>query len=231
MYKFYLDNVLLPITPSKLQIKTDNKNKTLTLMDGNEMNVLNYPGLMDISFDAILPHAIYPFGARKKYREPYYFIKKLEQLKHNRKPFQFRVIRLTQNGNPLFWSDLNVSLENYTITEDANNGLDIIISISLKQYRAYKIKKVDVVESKDEKEKTSNPVKKEERSKSPTKIIVKNERPAKLTPNTYTVKKGDTLWGICKKQLGDASKCWDIAKLNKISNPNLIYPGQVIKFE
>lgn len=47
---------------------------------------------------------------------------------------------------------------------------------------------------------------------------------------TYTVKKGDTLWDISKKYLGDPTRWPEIYSLNKKvigSNPNLIYPGQV----
>lgn len=47
--------------------------------------------------------------------------------------------------------------------------------------------------------------------------------------DTYTVKKGDTLWGIAKTYLGDGSKYTQLAAINNISNPNRIYVGQVIK--
>lgn len=65
-------------------------------------------------------------------------------------------------------------------------------------------------------------------------------RPASKTTNTntkseqtktYTVKKGDCLWNIAKKYLGGGSKYTMIYELNKKtigSNPNLIYPGQVL---
>ena len=48
---------------------------------------------------------------------------------------------------------------------------------------------------------------------------------------TYTVKKGDCLWNIAAKYLGSGSRYTEIAKLNsdKIKNPNLIYPGQVLR--
>lgn len=46
---------------------------------------------------------------------------------------------------------------------------------------------------------------------------------------TVTVEKGDNLWNIAKKFLGDGSKCYQIARLNNISDANKIYPGQVIK--
>lgn len=47
-------------------------------------------------------------------------------------------------------------------------------------------------------------------------------------PTTYTVVKGDNLWNICKTYLGDPYKYSEVALKNNISNPNLIYPGQVL---
>lgn len=44
--------------------------------------------------------------------------------------------------------------------------------------------------------------------------------------STYTVKKGDTLWGIAS---ANGTTYQKLASINGISNPNLIYVGQVIK--
>lgn len=45
----------------------------------------------------------------------------------------------------------------------------------------------------------------------------------------YTVREGDTLWAIAGKYLGSSTKYPQIASENNIKNPNLIYPGQVLK--
>ena len=45
---------------------------------------------------------------------------------------------------------------------------------------------------------------------------------------TYTVQKGDSLWAIAQKNYGSGAKYKEIAEKNGISNPNLIYPGQVL---
>ena len=46
------------------------------------------------------------------------------------------------------------------------------------------------------------------------------------TENTYIVKSGDTLSGIASKY---GTTYQELARINKIENPNLIYPGQVLK--
>lgn len=46
----------------------------------------------------------------------------------------------------------------------------------------------------------------------------------------YTVKKGDTLWSISQKELGDSFLWPKVWKANaEISNPDRLYPGQIVK--
>lgn len=47
--------------------------------------------------------------------------------------------------------------------------------------------------------------------------------------NSVTVQKGDTLWEIAEDYLGSGTKYQQLASLNKISSPYIIYVGQVIK--
>jgi len=53
---------------------------------------------------------------------------------------------------------------------------------------------------------------------------------AKATAKTYTVKSGDSLWKIAQLTLGKGGRYMEIYNLNKdkIKNPSLIYPGQVL---
>jgi len=50
----------------------------------------------------------------------------------------------------------------------------------------------------------------------------------KVIVQYYTVKKGDTLWGIAKKYKTTVNK---LVSLNKIKNPDLIFPGQKIRIK
>ena len=51
----------------------------------------------------------------------------------------------------------------------------------------------------------------------------------KITGDSYTVQEGDWLSKIAGRAYGDIYAFDKIAKANDISNPNLIYPGQILK--
>lgn len=51
----------------------------------------------------------------------------------------------------------------------------------------------------------------------------------KITGNTYTVVRGDNLWNICVRAYGDGYKWVEVARVNNLSNPDLIHSGNVFK--
>lgn len=219
-YDFYLDKCLLPVTPSKLQIKINNANKTVTLINEGEINILKQAKLTDIEFECDIPqvkqpYAVYPSG----FKGASYFLDYFEGLKTSKKPFQFIVCRKTPNGKKFFNTNMKVTLEDYKITEEAKQGYDLKVKISLKQWRDYGTKTVNI------KIAASKPKASVEPKRATT------NSPAPSASKTYTVVKGDCLWNIAKKFYGNGSKYTVIYNANKGvigGNPNLIYPGQVL---
>lgn len=47
--------------------------------------------------------------------------------------------------------------------------------------------------------------------------------------SSYVVQRGDSLWKIAEKTLGDGRRWKELAALNGVRNPDLIRPGQVIR--
>jgi len=47
----------------------------------------------------------------------------------------------------------------------------------------------------------------------------------------HRVVRGDTLWDIAKHYLGDPFRYPQLARLSRIRNPDLIYPGDVVTIE
>lgn len=150
MYDVYLDKMLCPVAPEKIQLKISNKNKTITLINEGEVNVLKKAGLTEISFDLLLPNVKYPFAIYKSnFKKADYFLKILENLKTNQKPFKFKVVRQFPNGKMLFSTNMTVSMEDYKISDDTKKGFDVTVSVKLKQYRAYGTKTCSVVVDSD----------------------------------------------------------------------------------
>ncbi len=147
MYSVFLDGWQFPITPPKLQVSIKGKNKTLTLVNDGEINFLKTPGLTEVdSFDAVLPTlAAYPFAAYPDgFHGPQWYLDKLENLMKSKKPAQFIVSRVSPAGKLLFSTNLTVSVEEYAIKESATDGLDVTVSIKLKQYKAFATKTVNI---------------------------------------------------------------------------------------
>lgn len=144
-YYFYMGKMLCPVAPSKLQLKIQNENKTLTLINEGEVNILKKAGLTDISFDLLLPNVKYPFATYKSgFVNAKVFLEQLEKMKTDKKPFQFIVTRTLPNGKMLFNTNMKVSLESYDIKEDSKEGFDVIVSIKLKQYKEFGTKTCNI---------------------------------------------------------------------------------------
>jgi LysM repeat protein len=214
MYIFFMGKVPLPVTPSKLQIKTNNQNKTINLINEGEVNLLKSPGLREISFEAMIPQVKYPFAYYNLgFLNAPFFLQHFDKLKAGKKPFQFIVVRILPRGVPGFTTNIKVGFEDYAVLEDAANGQDLTVSIKLKEYKNHGTKIFDY----DPETQTAT---------------IKIPRPTENAPSikTYVSKVGDTLWSVAKQFLGDGGKYLELMRLNKLTS-NTLEPGQQIKVE
>lgn len=217
-YDVYLGNCLLPVPPEKITTKVNGNNKTVTLINDGEINILKKAGLTDIDFTVEIPQSKYPYAVYKDgFREAGYFFDIFENLKNSLKPFQFIVCRRMPSGRKLLSTNIKVSLEDYKITESAKNGFDFEVQLKLKQYRDYGTKQINV-QLASGKPRASVEPKRET-----------NNSPAPSSAQSYTVKSGDCLCAIARRFYGDDKRYIDIYNANKNiigGNPNLIMPGQ-----
>ena len=211
-YEVYIDDMLLPIPPQKIPIKYPGQNETATLINGEEINITRPPGLAEISIDVVIPQMDYPCASWDgSVEDAEEFISRLQDLKESGDTFEFIVIRDS------FDTNMDVTLEDYNVSDDVKEGLDLVVSLTMKEARHYGTKIMNFA------------------------IVPEQPIPAAASPSpgrpaaqpqvkTYTVKSGDCLWNIAKKQLGDGNRWKEIHNLNldKISNPNLIHAGLVL---
>lgn len=220
-YDVYIGNCLLPVAPKKISIKISGANKTVTLINQGEVNLLKNPKLTEVEFEFQIPQVRQPYAVYKGgFVGPSYFLGYFEKLKTRKKKVQFIACRRLPNGRSLFNTNLKITMEDYTITDDAGEGFDITVKVKLKQWRHYGTQSVVIKQP----------------APAVTTAVTEpvretNNSPQPASPTTYTVKKGDCLWKIAKQFYGNGSAYTKIYEQNKGvvgGNPNLIYPGQVL---
>lgn len=297
-YRCYLFGEQFP-TPAKLTMKIKGRNSTISLLNDGEINLLKKPGLTEITLPLVLP-------ARNGNKAPEYYLSLLERAISKRTPTQFIMTRTAPDGTLMFDTNMKVSVEDYSISEDAKKGLDISVDVKLKQYRDFGTKTVEIkpAASTSSTNTSSDPgtnggssdniaagdtvrivsgavyggcyppatgmkvpapyigkwytvtkvqtnngqeealikelyswvaliyLEKKDGSTGADTISVTEERSNENKPSAsaYTVKSGDTLWGIAKTYYGDGAQYTKIYNANRsvLNNPNVIKAGQVL---
>lgn len=218
MYKMYLgindgeEGFILPVLPEEIEINEDGDNETFNVINLGEVNTINKPKLSKISFESYFPLNRGPYVSSEELFSPSFYINKIREWRDKKQKIRF----IFTGGSPLELNDLFI-IESFKLSEKGGEVGYIYYSIELKRYRSYAAKKVVIVTKQNTKNKTAAV-----KSKPPRSV----EKPKQ---KTHTVVSGDTLWHIAKRYLGNGARYPEIAKLNNIKNPNLIYPGQVFK--
>lgn len=206
MYYFFMDKLPLPVAPQSLTISYGGMNKTYDMIDDGEINILKPSKLQDISFDFLLPGLNYSFVQSTISQSTW--LNKLSKMKKDKKPFQFIVVRQVGNSfNFKTFTNVKVSLEEYSIKEDAGNGVDMTVSVTLKEWKPYGTKKVkvegDTATVENDRETTNSPA--------PTEnTLMETDKNGSL----------DTLWKVAKSTYGSGDLWSVVAQANDILNVN-----------
>lgn len=225
MYYMFMGTMQIPIPPATMRTRIRNRNRTISLVNRGEINILKATGLTEITFKMLLPNANYPFNQSimGKGLHAAFYIDQLEKMKLANDPFQFIIVRMTDGGELLNMTNLKCTLEDYSLDEDAREGYDFYANVLLKEYREWGAKKIDIkTNANGEKVGTAEATRS---TTGKTKV-----------PDSVVAKEGDTLQTICKRYLGPmamnaALGLPFIKKLNKIAIPAVLTVGQVIKMK
>ena len=189
-FKIGSEVLTLPITPSEISIKVGSNNKTVSLISGGDINILKSPSLIEVEFTARFPMRKYPYSRDVSSFQTYFDM--LEEIKEQKESCRFIVARTTPNGKRTWDTDLLVSIEEFTLNEDAEEGDDVLIDFKLKQYKNYGVKTV-----------------------SQKKTVKRETESKKSKSQNYVVKKGDCLWTIARRFYGKGSEWRKIYDANK----------------
>ena len=201
-YIFYIDKVLLPVAPSSVTISHKNMNSVINLINDAEFNMLKQEGLQEITFKFMLPSQRYPFSRYLGfYQKPSYFLNKLKNLKKKAKPFQLIIIRTYPNlrQQAYFNTNLKVSLEDYSVEENAEEGMDVYVEIKLKEF--------------------IDPRPKQYIANADGTVSTQNQRwTDKVENRIKEMKYGDKIWQVIRRETGGLDQLETVVEVNGISS-------------
>jgi LysM repeat protein len=188
----------MPVTPASYPMASGRAVERLDMAQTGQIALPGLKSLFDETLEVLLPAQLYPFCTAEAVADPSYYLELLTAWSQEGQVCRYIVVGTAINS-PVLLGPIEYG------ESDGTN--DVTAKIPLYEYRY--LEDVQV-------EQTQN-------SSRPTETA---SQPA--TPDSYTVKKGDSLWAICKAIYGDGSLAYKLATANSIKNPNLIYPGQVL---
>ncbi len=208
--------IALPLPPEAVKCKSDSKFITYNIINVGEVKLPNGEKLVKFSWSGRLPGASMRhmrMVSASDWRSP----KEIQGIFSMWRRYG-KKLRLLVTGTTI---NHDVYLDSYTVDNSKLDTVEYSISFSVaKDILVYTTTELNI-----------------ENTTQKTTTATTNERAASAeaaaaTPQktTYTVKAGDTLWGIAKKFLGNGSRYPEIYELNKAiigPDPNLIYAGQV----
>lgn len=152
MYQIFLGTMPLPLAPAKIVTTKGDRSTTIELANGDEVNLLKGAKLQEFTFEFMIPAFNYPFlkggvggvvgsvlGNSMGSVTGSAILTYLDELKAAKEPFQFICVRLSQSLSVLgsYNTNVKVTLEDYTVTEDATNGFDYMVSVRLKEWKDF----------------------------------------------------------------------------------------------
>ncbi|QHI72902.1 LysM peptidoglycan-binding domain-containing protein [Aminipila terrae] len=203
----------LPVNPEQIEVKSTMSTEKYKVLKLGEVIVPTSMELKEYSFECELPHtALHYVQTSEKFQNADYYINLFEKWRKALTPVRF----IASNG---IGDDINtlVLITELTIIEKAGEEGDKYVSFGLTEYKEYGKKSNVVMVSNFSATIVS-------------KSIVAASGLSAKSKGTHTVVKGENLWKIAKTYYGNGALYTKIYNANKdkIKNPSLIYPGQVL---
>ena len=194
--------IQLPVKPSEFTVTVTHRNTVVNVIQLGDINLMGKTGLREITLASFFPAKDYNFSNNSSRKEPLTYVEQLETWRKSGSPIRVIITGVL---------NMEATIESFSYGEQDATG-DIYYTLYIKEYKKIKTKKATV---------TIATVKPSTRA---------TKAPEASSGKTYTVVRGDCLWNIAKRFYGNGAQYTKIYNANrdKIKNPNLIYPGQVL---
>lgn len=236
-YNVYMGGLLLPITPSEITISNGSNNKTITLINEGDVNILKSPALTEISFEARFPMRNYPYSKTLAnssaismsvfYPEIVGFNEETIMDTLNSAEYQNNNYYNLYMDYFAAWKEKKTpfSFTVYRSTPDGMPTWDTSLLVSLESFEQQEsvdngddvIVSIELKQYKKYSAMQYIVVNPEDSSGTQTTTQTTSDNRVTKTAEqtTYTVKESDNLWNIAKKHYGTGTKMSAIYEANK----------------
>lgn len=194
--------IILPVTPSSYQVETGQGIQVVNLTQFGDYALAGYPSIYAFTLDCMFPAQSYPFMVGGSTPDPNLYIEFFERAVKERQVLRF-VVSDTLVSNEVLVESLRYG------EQDGTN--DVYVTLSLMPYRRLQVMSAISTEN------------------ATAQGTARAGDAPSVTQQSYTIKPGDTLWGICRRFYGEGKLAYKLAKFNHIKNADLIYDGDTLK--
>ena len=211
MIQFNGKQLTVPINPEEITIERSADNSDLDIIGLGKTTRKGEPSLRTLTIKSFFPAQDSYFYTGIKPKTCVEFIEEI----WNTENINNNVAKIVTTGLPI---DINMFfvIDKFNYDHKAGEEDDIYYNLSIKEYRAYGVKTVDVQLSGLASARVVSPV------------IVNQDAPSpEVATKTYTVQNGDCLFNITKACTGNGNNWKELYNLNKEvigNNPDLIKP-------
>lgn len=201
-YEFWIDKLLLPVTPSSYELGHGNEIETVRATAIGDVNIKSHKRLQTVVLRGFFTVQNYPFATVGSYSTAIDYVNAVKRMVDGSRPVRL----IITDGESTKINKLFYAAE-ITYSEDGTTGGDINYTITLREYRSIAT------------ESTGG------------RKLVRPQPTAPANPKTYTAVAGDYLCKIARKFYGnsDWKKLYEANKDVIGPNPNILYVGQVLR--
>lgn len=188
----------LPINPEKVGGSISGDGEKFSIAKTGKVNIPK-----DVQLEAFELASYFPYEdthySPTAFREPQYYIDTIKKWQKNKMPVRYIYVDGSFSINEL------VTIEKFDYDETGGSA-DVNFTLSLLQYVSFAPQKMTVVKK---------------TTAAKTQVVKKTTPPRQNTkpqPKTYSLVKGDSLWKVAQKFLGNGSRFREIANLNGIKD-------------
>ena len=192
------ERIYFTVNPARIAVSRPNRNRVLPLAMGGTVNAWGGRGLREVRLETFLPDVGSPFYDGT---DPQTVLAMLRSWQDSGDP-----VRLILSG-----SDINDAFLIEDVTETLREGdKDVGLTLTLREYK-FKSALAALAGG-----------------SGTDRGSVFQREDERVTPRTYTVKKGDTLWGIATRFYGDGTRWRELASKNGVGDPRKLQIGKVL---